>query len=182
MKIIRFWKCKFCFLGKRRICTKPWRFVLMVTYSMSNIYYLKSTDSLTARFYGQPKIQKLEVPIGPIVSYSGAPLYSLNKYIANILKAYTKDENNSGKNSTTFCNYIRSISNEDDVKMVSSDVTSLYTNSRTTDTLNKDYGNNDDQFTRKTPIPQDKFLDLVNLVLTTTCYFLNFTNKVMVLQ
>ena len=154
----------------------------MVTYSMSNIYYLKSTDSLTARFYGQPKIQKLEVPIDPIVSYSGAPLYNLNKYIAKILKAYTKDENNSGKNSTTFCNYIRSISNEDDVKMVSSDVTSLYTNSRTTDTLNKDYGNNDDQFTRKTPIPQDKFLDLVNLVLTTTWYFLNFTNKVMVLQ
>ena len=75
-----------------------------------------------------------------------------------------------------------SISNEDDVKMVSSDVTSLYTNIRTTDTLNKDYGNNNDQFTRKTPIPQDKFLDLVNLVLTTTWYFLNFTNKVMVLQ
>ena len=35
-----------------------------------------------------------------------------------------------------------------------------------TDTLNiiKDYVNNDDQFTRKTVIHQDKFLDLINLV------------------
>ena len=34
----------------------------------------------------------------------------------------------------------------------------------------KDYVNNDDQFTRKTAIPQNKFLDLVHLVLTTTWY------------
>ena len=37
----------------------------------------------------------------------------------------------------------------------------------------KDYVNNDDQFTRKTFIPQDKFLDLVSLVLTTTWYTFN---------
>ena len=36
-----------------------------------------------------------------------------------------------------------------------------------------DYVNNDDQFTRKTAISQDKFLDLVNLVLATTCYTFN---------
>ena len=33
---------------------------------------------------------------------------------------------------------------------------------------------NDDQFTMKTAVPQDKFLDLVNLVLTTTWYTFNF--------
>ena len=56
--------------------------------------------------------------------------------------------------------------------MVSFDVTSLYTNIPTIDSLNtiKDYVNNDDQFTRKTAIPQEKFLDLVDLVLTTTWY------------
>ena len=37
----------------------------------------------------------------------------------------------------------------------------------------KDYVNNDDQFTRKTAIPQDKLLDLVNLVLRTTRYTFN---------
>ena len=59
--------------------------------------------------------------------------------------------------------------------MVSFDVTSLYTNIPIIDTLNiiKDYVNNDDQFTRKTAIPQDKFLDLVHLVLTITWYTFN---------
>ena len=37
----------------------------------------------------------------------------------------------------------------------------------------KDYVNNDDQFARKTAIPQDKFLDLVNLTLTTNWYTFN---------
>ena len=60
--------------------------------------------------------------------------------------------------------------------MVSFDVTSLYMNIPIIHTLNiiKDYVNNDNQFTRKTAIPQGKFLDLVHLVLTTTWYTFNF--------
>ena len=113
------------------------------------------------RFYGQPKIHKPGVPIRPIVSYSGSLLYNLNKYIANILKAYVRDVNNNAENSTTFSNYIRNVLIEDDEVMVSFDVTSLYMNMPIIDTLNiiKDYVNNDDQFTRKTATPQD-FLDL----------------------
>ena len=60
--------------------------------------------------------------------------------------------------------------------MVSFNVTSLYPNISIIDTLNiiKVYVNNDDQFTRKKGIPQDKlFLDLVHLVLTTTWYMFN---------
>ena len=37
----------------------------------------------------------------------------------------------------------------------------------------KDYVNNDNQFTRKTAIPGGKFLNLANLVLTTTWYTFN---------
>ena len=37
----------------------------------------------------------------------------------------------------------------------------------------KDYVNNEDLFTGKTAIPQDKFLDLANLVLKTIWYTLN---------
>ena len=59
--------------------------------------------------------------------------------------------------------------------MVSFDVTALYTNIPIIDMLNiiKDYISNDDQFTRKTAISQDKFFDLVNLNLTTTRYTFN---------
>ena len=139
-------------------------------------YYLKPTASPFPRFYGQPKIHKPGVPMCPIVSYSGSPLYNLNKYVANILKAYVKDKNNNNKNSTTFSNYIRNVPIEDDKIMVSFDVTSFYMNILIIDSLNiiKDYVNNDDQFTRKKAIPQVKFLDLVNLFLRNTWYTFNF--------
>ena len=111
------------------------------------------------------------VPIRLIVSYIGSPLYNLNKCIANILKAYVKDENSNSKNSTTFSNYIRNVPIEYDEIMVSFEVTSLYTNVPIIDTLNimKEYVN-DDKFFRKTAIPQDKFLELVHLVLSTNLW------------
>ena len=60
--------------------------------------------------------------------------------------------------------------------MVSFGTTSLYKNIPIIDLLNivKDYVNNNDQFTRKTAISQDEFLDLVNLVLKTTWYTFNY--------
>ena len=74
---------------------------------------------------------------------------------------------------------------EHDQIMVLFDVTSLYMNIPVIYTLNviKDYVNNNDQFTRKTATSQDKFLDLVNLVLTTksctfNCQFYYQTNGV----
>ena len=113
-------------------------------------YYLKPTDSPVPRFYGQPKIHVLGVPIYPIVPYSGSPFYNLDKYIAKILKTFVKHENNNANNSTTFSNYIRNVPIEDDEIMVSFDVTSLYTNFPIIDTLNiiKDYVHSDDQFHR----------------------------------
>ena len=48
--------------------------------------------------------------------------------------------------------------------------TLLYENISLIDMLKiiKDYFPNDDQFTMKTAVPQNKFLDLVNLVLKST--------------
>ena len=105
-----------------------------------------------------------------MLSCSGCPLYNLNKYIAKILNNYVKDEGYNTKNSITFSNYIINVSIEDGKIMVSFDITFLYTNIPMSDALSivKDYVNNDDQFTRKTAIPQDKFLDLANVILTTT--------------
>ena len=122
-------------------------------------YYLKPTDSHVSRFYGQPKTRKPRVPICPTVSHSVSPLYNLNKYIAKILKASIEYDNNSFKNSTIFSNYNRNVSIEDDGTIVSFDIISLRTNISIIDALKtiKDYVNNDDQFTRKTAIHQDKF-------------------------
>ena len=86
------------------------------------------------------------------------------------MKSCIKDKNNHGKNSTTFSNYIRNVSIEDDETILSFYVTSLYTIIPIIVMLNiiKDYVSNDDQLNRKTTIPQDKFRDPVNLVLTNT--------------
>ena len=67
-------------------------------------YYFKPTDPPLPIFHGQPKVYKTGVPICPIVSYSGSPLYSLNKYFVNFLNTYAKDENNNPKNYNTFFN------------------------------------------------------------------------------
>ena len=63
-----------------------------------------------------------------IGSCSSSLFYKLNKYTANILKAYVKDENNNNKKSTTFSKCIRNVHIEDDEIMVLFDVPSLYTN------------------------------------------------------
>ena len=118
-------------------------------------------------------VSMCSLSIRPIVSYSGSPLYNLNKYIANILKPYVKDENNNARKSTKFSNYIKNFPIEADEIMVSFYVTSLFTNILIIDTLNIYYANKDDQFPWKTAIPQDKFLDLVKLVLATTWYTFN---------
>ena len=57
-----------------------------------------------------------------------------------------------------FPNYISNAPIEVDEIIISFDVTSLYMNIPITDTLNKikDYVNNDDQFTTKTVVPQNK--------------------------
>ena len=77
---------------------------------------------------------------------------------------YLKNENNNAKNSTMFSNYIRNVPMEDDKIMVSFDVTYLYRNIPIICMLNiiNDCVNNDNQFTMKTTIPQDKFLDVVS--------------------
>ena len=64
---------------------------------------------------------------------------------------------------------------EDEEVMVSFGFTSLQTNIPIIDTfyIIKNYLNNDDQFTTNTSIPQNKFFDLVNLILTTSWYTFN---------
>ena len=128
-----------------------------MTTSSLIISYIIPTDSPASRFYAQSKMDKPGFPIRPIVLYSGSPLYNLNKYTANILKAENnkmierwKNENNNAKNSTTFSNYIRNVPIKYDKAMVSFDVTSLYTNISIIDTLNiiTDYVNNLQQYLR----------------------------------
>ena len=45
-------------------------------------------NSPPARFYGLPKIHKLNIPYGPIVSACGTSTYKLVKFLTKILQLY----------------------------------------------------------------------------------------------
>ena len=133
-------------------------------------YKLRPSDTPPPRFYGLPKVHKQGIPIRPIVSCTGTPLYNLSKYLASILSNYTKSDH--CKNSQEFSKYIRDLNIEDDECMVSFDVVSLYTNVPISDTLNviRELLLDDDRYEDKTSIPVEKLMSLIEIVLTKTWY------------
>ena len=133
-------------------------------------YRLRPSDTPPPRFYGLPKVHKQGIPIRPIVSCTGTPLYNLSKHIASILSNYTKSDH--CKNSQEFSQYIRNLTIEEDECMVSFDVVSLYTNVPISDTLDiiRELLLNDDEYENKTHIPIDKLMSLIEIVLTKTWY------------
>ena len=135
---------------------------------------IKPADSHAPRFYGLPKIHKEGFPIRPIVSCSGTPLENLSKYIAGVLKQYIKKRGHA-KNSKEFSEFIRDIEIEDDEMMISFDVTSLYTNVPIKDSLKiiSDLLRKDKDLSKKTPIPVDKLIELIEFDLTTTWFKFN---------
>ena len=94
----------------------------------------------------------LLIPVKVVICF---PLYNLNKYMANILKAEMSKMKIRTPRIMLFSNYIKNVPIEDDDIVVSFDVTSLYKSTPIIDTLNiiRDYVNNDDLFTRKAVIP-----------------------------
>ena len=67
----------------KRECLKKLKSLKDRNIKDQSLYYkLKPTDSPAPRFYGLPKIHKQGIPIRPIVSYTGTPLYK----IANTLQ------------------------------------------------------------------------------------------------
>ena len=71
-------------------------------------FYLKPTDLPVPRFHVNQKYTMQEF-LNVLFFHIVEKLYGLDKYIAKILKAYVKEENNNAKNSITFFNYIRNI-------------------------------------------------------------------------
>lgn len=64
-------------------------------------YWLHCSKGVMPRFYGLPKIHKINVPLRPIVSFINSPTYNLSKFLAHIInnlvtnKFYVKTQLNS---------------------------------------------------------------------------------------
>ncbi|XP_061391400.1 putative leucine-rich repeat-containing protein DDB_G0290503, partial [Musca vetustissima] len=85
------------------------------------------TDVATApRIYGLPKIHKEGFPLRPICSSINSPSIKLCKYIVNILKNLTKNSIYNVKDSVQFRNKIKNLTINDNERMISFDVVSLF--------------------------------------------------------
>jgi hypothetical protein len=78
---------------------------------------LYSSDGLSPRFYGLPKIHKPEIPLRPIVSFVNSPTYGVSSFLGNT--------ENTVKNSCHFAEFVRGITLKADQVLVSFDVVSL---------------------------------------------------------
>jgi hypothetical protein len=90
--------------------------------------FCRPRGSQPARIYGLPKTHKTGMPLRPIVSASGTFNYNLAKLLANKLDHLRKN-NTIIKDTFTFVDELLSLKfNNSQIKMISFDITSLFTN------------------------------------------------------
>ena len=86
-------------------------------------------NGIIPRFYALPKIHKDNIPMRPIVSFCGSTLYNFSKFFKNIIAPLVGNNEFHVKNSHDFIQDLSSLPNlSPDDRMVSFDVTSLFTN------------------------------------------------------
>ena len=78
------------------------------------------------RFYGLPKVHKVSVPLGPIVSFINSPKYNLSKFLSCILSSLLVNHY-SVRNSKEFVDYIKNFAISENEILVSFDLVSLFT-------------------------------------------------------
>ena len=89
-------------------------------------YWLHCSKAVMCRFYGLPKIHKVNVPLRPIVSYVNSPANNISKFLSIIIKPLMTNRF-SVKNSIDFIDRIKDVVIEKDDILVSFDVVSLFT-------------------------------------------------------
>ena len=72
------------------------------------------------RFYGLPKIHKVNVPLRPIASFVNSPTYNISKILSKIIKPVMTNSF-SVKNSIDFIDRIKDVVIEEDDILVSFD-------------------------------------------------------------
>ena len=89
-------------------------------------YWLHCSKAVMPRFYGLPKVHKVNVPLRPIVSFVNSPTYNISKFLSIIIKPLMTNRF-SVKNSIDFIDRIKDVVFEKDDILVSFYVVSLFT-------------------------------------------------------
>ena len=133
---------------------------------------LYPTAAETPKFYGLPKVHKKDYPMRPIVSSVGSITYETAKFLSKILGPLTGKTQHHVKNSTDFVEKIKDLEVPPPWKLVSYDVSALFTSIPIQEALDvtKRLLEKDKSWTEKTKLNASDILELLDICLNTT-YF-----------
>ncbi len=154
-------------LNAKLLLLKKSNIISETTYKM-----LYSSDGLSPRFYGLPKIHKPEIPLRPIVSFVNSPTYGVSSFLAKILSPVVGNTENTVKNSYHFAEFIRGKTLNADEVLVSFDVISLFTKIPVDLAIRvaRKRLRQDVTLSQRTSMPIEDIIDLLSFCLNTT-YF-----------
>ena len=139
-------------------------------FTEAQYFKLRSTDGIIPRIYGLIKIHKNDLPLRPIVSMIGSPLYEVSKYLATVIAPSVGTTCFSVKNTFQFVNFLESCKCSSEDIMVSFDVVALFTSvpielaiKVLTERLNDDSNLSD-----RTSLHVDELIDLLEICLRST--------------
>ena len=144
--------------------------------ALSNQLYrhLRPSGSSCPRFFGQPKIHKLDIPLRPIVASRGSPTctYNTARHLAKILRPLVGLTQHHVSNSSQFVEITRGLTLQPSDILVSFDVVSLFTNVPTTETclLVKDRLIQDLSLDDRTSLTPDQIHDLLLTCVSSSCF------------
>ena len=97
------------------------------TIDIQLYYRLRCRVPRSAKLYGLPKLHKRNIPMRPIVSFCGSPIYQLSKHLTSILKPLIDESQHKLQSTDNFIDAIKTVQIPDDHKLVSFDAKSLFT-------------------------------------------------------
>ena len=127
------------------------------------------------KFYGLPKVHKPALPLRPIVASINSISYFISKYVANILKRYVGRTNYHVKNSVDFVKKIEGLEVPPSHRLVSFDVTALFTSIPVSDALRaiSNKLDSDKNLVEHSMLKKDQIISLLEFVLNTTYFMYN---------
>ena len=142
--------------------------------SEKEYYLIRNDNSIISKAYLLPKVHKEKLSFRPIVSTVGSATYFLAQFLTKILSKITGKTNTFVKDVWSFREEIKNFKIADNHRLISLDVTSLYTNV-SVEHLIKILNEKADEIKLHTSIPINEILIAVRVVLNETVFSFNNT-------
>lgn len=130
---------------------------------------LKVSGAGVSRIYGLIKLHKENFPLRPIVSSIGSPFYALSKFFTTVLSNIVGDTDCHVANSFEFFESVNNQEIPDGYKLISLDVTSMYTNI-SSDLALECVSRRWDEIGQHCSVPKDQFLYALKVCLESTVF------------